>query len=39
VLLAFLDYMKKVGGFGPLMYLSENLEADMAFIRNFFTPP
>ena len=36
VLLAFLDYMKKVGGFGPLMYLSQNLEADMAAIRSFY---
>jgi 1-acyl-sn-glycerol-3-phosphate acyltransferase len=36
VLLAFLDYMKKVGGFGPLIYLSESLEADMAVIRSFY---
>jgi 1-acyl-sn-glycerol-3-phosphate acyltransferase len=36
VLLAFLDYMRKVGGLGPLVYLSENLEADMAVIRNFY---
>jgi 1-acyl-sn-glycerol-3-phosphate acyltransferase len=36
VLLAFLDYMKKVGGFGPLIHLSENLEADMAVIRSFY---
>lgn len=36
VLLAFLDYMKKVGGIGPLVRLSGNLEADMAMIRDFY---
>lgn len=36
VLLAFLDYMRKVGGLGPLVSLTENLEADMAVIRNFY---
>jgi 1-acyl-sn-glycerol-3-phosphate acyltransferase len=36
VLLAFLDYMRKVGGLGPLVYLTDNLEADMAVIRSFY---
>lgn len=36
VSLAFLDYMKKVGGIGPLVRLSGNLELDMAAIRDFY---
>ena len=34
--LAFLDYRHKVGGFGPLIMPSDNIEADMQVMRDFF---
>jgi len=35
--LAFLDYRRKAGGFGPLIMPSGNIEADMAVMRDFFS--
>ena len=37
VLLVYLDYEKKECGFGPLFYLSGNLEDDMCKIKDFYT--
>lgn len=36
IALAFLDYPKKTGGFGPLLWPSGDIEADMATIRAFY---
>ena len=35
--LAFLDYARKIGGFGPLITPSGDIEADMAVMRDFFS--
>lgn len=34
--LAFLDYAKKTGGAGPLIYPTGDLDQDMRIIRNFY---
>lgn len=34
--LAFIDYKRKRGGFGPLLYTSDNVKADMDKIRDFY---
>jgi len=34
--LAFLDYRRKIGGFGPLIIPSGDIEADMALMRDFY---
>ena len=36
IVLGFLDYRRKVGGFGPLVYPSGNITADMETIRTFY---
>ncbi len=36
IVLGFLDYRRKVGGFGPLIYPSGNIAADMKSIRAFY---
>jgi hypothetical protein len=36
MLLAFLDFRRKVGGLGPLVTPSGDIEADMKIIREFF---
>jgi 1-acyl-sn-glycerol-3-phosphate acyltransferase len=36
ILLAFLDYRRKVGGFGPLVVPSGDIEADLQIMRDFF---
>ena len=36
IILGFLDYAKKVGGFGPAVVLTGDVEADMAIIRDFY---
>jgi 1-acyl-sn-glycerol-3-phosphate acyltransferase len=36
IVLGFLDYRRKVGGFGPLVYPTGNLTADMETIRTFY---
>ncbi len=36
IALGFLDYRKKVGGFGPLFYPTGNIEADMESVLNFY---
>ncbi|PKL38809.1 MAG: glycerol acyltransferase [Spirochaetae bacterium HGW-Spirochaetae-1] len=36
ILLGFLDFAKKRGGFGPLFYPTGNIEADMSIIRGFY---
>jgi 1-acyl-sn-glycerol-3-phosphate acyltransferase len=36
ILLAFLDYEKKCGGAGPLMYATGDMERDMQTIRDFY---
>jgi len=36
IVLGFLDYSKKVGGFGPAIVPTGDLEADMAVIRDFY---
>jgi 1-acyl-sn-glycerol-3-phosphate acyltransferase len=36
IVLGFLDYRRKVGGIGPLIYPSGNFSADMETIRTFY---
>jgi len=36
ILMAFLDYRHKAGGFGPLIMPSGDIEADMQVMRDFF---
>ena len=36
VVLGFLDFKKKVGGFGPAIELTGDMEADLARIRDFY---
>ena len=38
ILLSYLDYSKKRGGFGPEVPTSGNIEADMDILRNFYAP-
>jgi 1-acyl-sn-glycerol-3-phosphate acyltransferase len=35
--LAFLDYQRKIGGFGPVIMPSGDLDADLAIMRDFFS--
>ncbi len=37
IALGFLDYEKKEGGFGPLIYPTGNMEEDLKIIREFYT--
>ncbi len=36
IALGFLDYRRKVGGFGPIVQPTGDIDADMAVIRNFY---
>ena len=36
IALGFLDYQRKVGGIGPVIYPTGNIEADMQSIRTFY---
>jgi 1-acyl-sn-glycerol-3-phosphate acyltransferase len=36
IVLGFLDYRRKVGGFGPIVRPTGDIDADMAVIRNFY---
>jgi len=36
IVLGFLDYRRKVGGIGPVVYPTGNIEADMKIIRAFY---
>jgi len=36
ILLAFLDYHKKIAGYGPVFIPSDDVESDMAEIKNFY---
>ena len=36
ILLGFLDYRRKVGGFGPMLYPTGDIESDMKTIRKFY---
>jgi 1-acyl-sn-glycerol-3-phosphate acyltransferase len=36
IALGFLDYRRKVGGFGPIVHPTGDIDADMAVIRNFY---
>jgi len=38
IVLAYLDYHRKVGGLGPLFTPSGDVEADMAAIKRFYAP-
>ena len=38
IALGFLDYERKVGGFGPLFYPTGDMERDMAAIQEFYSP-
>jgi len=38
IALGFLDYDRKVGGFGPLFQPTGDIERDMAVIRDFYRP-
>jgi 1-acyl-sn-glycerol-3-phosphate acyltransferase len=36
IVLGFLDYRRKVGGFGPTVRPTGDIDTDMAVIRNFY---
>ena len=36
IILAFIDYVSKTGGAGPLIYPTGDLQQDMSVIRNFY---
>lgn len=36
IVLAFLDYLRKAGGVGPVFYPTGDIEADMEYIRAFY---
>lgn len=36
IVLGYLDYRRRIGGIGPILYPSGNMEADMAVIRAFY---
>jgi 1-acyl-sn-glycerol-3-phosphate acyltransferase len=36
IVLGFLDYRRKVGGFGPIVRPTGDIDTDMAVIRNFY---
>ena len=36
IVLGFLDYKKKIGGLGPIIHPTGNLDADMEHIRAFY---
>ena len=38
IALGFLDYGRKVGGFGPLFHPTGDIDRDMAVIRDFYRP-
>ena len=38
IALGFVDYERKVGGFGPLFYPTGDIEEDMVAIREFYRP-
>jgi 1-acyl-sn-glycerol-3-phosphate acyltransferase len=38
IALGFLDYERKVGGFGPLFHPTGDIERDMVTIREFYAP-
>ena len=38
IVLAFVDYERKVGGLGPLFEPTGDVEADMAAIKAFYAP-
>jgi 1-acyl-sn-glycerol-3-phosphate acyltransferase len=37
VVLGYLDYREKVGGIGPTVHITGNMEGDMKTIRDFYT--
>lgn len=37
IVFGYLDYAQKVGGLGPMMYTTGNIEADMKVIREFYS--
>jgi hypothetical protein len=36
IVLGYLDYRCKVGGIGPVVHTTGNMEADMSIIRDFY---
>ena len=36
IVLGYLDYRRKIGGFGPTVHPTGDIDADMALIRNFY---
>lgn len=38
IVLAYMDYERKISGLGPVMVPSGNLEADMVVIKDFYAP-
>jgi 1-acyl-sn-glycerol-3-phosphate acyltransferase len=37
IVFGYLDYARKVGGFGPMIHTTGNIEADMKVIREFYS--
>ena len=37
IVFGYLDYARKVGGLGPMMHATSNIEADMKMIREFYS--
>ena len=38
IVLAFIDYEKKIGGLGPVFVPTGDVDADMAEIKRFYAP-
>jgi len=38
IVMAYMDYSRKISGLGPLLHPSGNLEADMVTIKAFYAP-
>ena len=38
IVMAYMDYSRKISGLGPLLYPTGNLEADMVTIKAFYAP-
>ena len=38
IVMAYMDYSRKISGLGPMLYPGDDLEADMATIKAFYAP-
>jgi len=38
ILMAYMDYSRKISGIGPLLTPTGNIENDMQVVKDFYTP-